>query len=208
MSALATLNIKPCCSYNPVLKYLRRPFIIFSIIITFVMLSPLLLPISGLGAELAIITNDSIICSSTAKPGLIGKVTTIIDHVPLIGPFMDQGIILAAISISLLLTANLLSRNSYLFGACLYIAGIFFSLPAILPAISHGMKFLTMLFGYEHSAQLLADFIGKPAQPMAVYSFISSGGVIIAAHLSCIISGIAVIFSLSFRQVCKHLIVR
>lgn len=201
MGAAAALNIRPCCVPNPALKYLRRPAVLFYVLAMFIMLAPLLLPLFGIGTEFAIMTNDSIICSSTAKTGLIGNIISAISLIPFIGSEITQSPVLAVIiSVTFLLTANLLRPNLYFIGISFYIAGVFFSLPAILPAISHGSKFLAMLLGYEYTAQLIADFIGKPQKPMAVYSFISSGGAIIATHLGCIASGVVIIFSLLFRQ--------
>ncbi len=197
MDAIAISPKRNCCQSG---YYLRRGVRLISFSAMAVMFAPLLLPMLGIGEKLAIMTNNGIICSAALGPGLIGRINNLLSLIPFIGNIISANSITAvAIGIIFIFIAPFTANKT--FAALLFIPGFFFCLPATLPALGHGIKFLAMLLGYEAAAA--GDFIGSPAKPMPVYSFISSGGVMIAAHLNCIISGIVVILGVLLPSAIK-----
>jgi hypothetical protein len=190
---LATYKNLPCCQKSASWLLLRS----FSFLIMVIMLLPAVLPMLGIGEELALATNDGIICSTTNKAGLIGQINQGFSYIPFIGnKIVTESIVAISIAVLFIFLAHLIRPKHQKISFILFTCGLLFALPSMLPALSHGLKFMAMLAGFNQTAQIIADFIGTTAKHMAVYSFVSSGGTIIAAHINCIIYGVIVTSSL------------
>lgn len=169
---------------------------LFMALVALIMLAPLIMPAFGIGSETSFITNYSIICGANYTGGFASLISLFLSKMPIIGSFFAAGSIMAAFAASLLILVGRFMFLHYphkIAAVVIIVLGIIFALPAILPALGHGLAFLALLANYPETAKLAAKIIGYSGNHTAsVFVF---AGSFIAAHINCIISGVVIILS-------------
>ena len=195
---------------SPLIRLGRIGFWLAGVSAVAVAASPLVLPVFGIGEIEAI--NATSLCSSGDPTGLAGYSAHLISHVPLVGSLLAAGGIANAVAAgAVALGGNYLAHKASQWAGCdsavpwgsiirtLTLATSFLiALPAILPAITMGLTFLSQVAyfegfigqaAFESATSTATDVIGKlgaqGASAMAAGGAASLGSLFLSHLASC-----------------------
>jgi hypothetical protein len=178
-----------------------------------VVLAPVILPYLGIGGGVAAVLSEECCTIVGTNSGVAGSLAHFIENIPVIGSYISteggKNILVPAVTIlggqaagSLVSHFEKAAGRKDTFGSAIRITslglGVVLSLPVILPAVGHGVQFLTRLAGLDEFGVSIAQFLGNTSSctSVATSNGIMGGLSTLGAHLPCAIPAVAASFPL------------
>jgi len=176
-------------------------------------LVPIILPELGIGGGVLALLDDACCTLVGLNRGIAGGIAVAVESLPVVGTYLaEKGAVkMFAPAITMLggqAVGHLISHFEHkagkqgTIGSAVRITsmaiGVVLALPIILPAVGHGVHFLSRLVGADAFGVAAAQFLGNTSVCVtdATAAGLIGGGATLAAHLPCALPAIAASFPL------------